>query len=322
MTSPIAPPPLSMTGSPITVDWKALAAPIDPADIRYRPDGAAYITARVVMDRLDEVLTPNGWTATYQKLGSESNQRGATGYAVECTITIYGPSGPLHRSDVGYGYPSGGNQDPEPLKGAYSDALKRAAVHFGIGRELYDQRGGGAQTAGTGAPSGLPMPPRQQGNSQQGGKPVGSVWFDNKGDQRIQCPDHGAWYGMNWSDGRQVKCKKKLDDGSYCSYMVDTPDFDSILSDEPPSLPPGVSGQALMAELAQYRIDDGWELADLQVATGATQITPELIAKKASEGFTMKTLSQWLASIHAQRVGNEPAPQPAAPAEDWNNSFA
>ncbi|MCA1572759.1 MAG: hypothetical protein LC798_21195 [Chloroflexi bacterium] len=45
-----------------------------------------------------------------------------------CRVTVNG----VTRSDVGM--PS----SQEPIKGAYSDALKRAAVHFGIGRELYE----------------------------------------------------------------------------------------------------------------------------------------------------------------------------------------
>ena len=43
----------------------------------------------------------------------------------------------LCKADVGY--PNDADNDPEdePLKAAYSDAFKRAAVQFGIGRWLY-----------------------------------------------------------------------------------------------------------------------------------------------------------------------------------------
>jgi len=55
---------------------------------------------------------------------------------VECTLTILG----ISHADVGT--PS----QSEELKGAYSDALKRAAVKFGIGSYLYELKGLKGQT--------------------------------------------------------------------------------------------------------------------------------------------------------------------------------
>lgn len=81
----------------------------------------AYVDARDVAEALDE-LYPE-WQDTYTYLGAyESN--GERVHAVECTLTIKG----IVRRDVGEGV---------TFKGAYSDALKRAAVKFGIGRYLY-----------------------------------------------------------------------------------------------------------------------------------------------------------------------------------------
>jgi Uncharacterized protein conserved in bacteria len=82
----------------------------------------AYIDARNVMERLDEVSLT--WSDTYR----EVNLGTKTG--IECQLTVEG----LTRSDVGD--PESDGMDSS-LKSAYSDAFKRAAVKFGIGRFLY-----------------------------------------------------------------------------------------------------------------------------------------------------------------------------------------
>ena len=84
----------------------------------------AYIDARQVFSRLDELFGPDGWQTGYRVLDADSG-------AIECTLTIAG----ISKSDVGYPNRSGGE---EPLKAAYSDATKRAAVQWGIGRWLYE----------------------------------------------------------------------------------------------------------------------------------------------------------------------------------------
>ena len=82
-----------------------------------------YITARMVMDRLDDVVSPIGWTDSYIVLSDGS---------VECSLSItFDGSEWLTRCDVGTA------EGTEPMKSAYSDALKRAAVKFGVGRYLY-----------------------------------------------------------------------------------------------------------------------------------------------------------------------------------------
>lgn len=88
----------------------------------------SYIDAREVMDRLDAVVGPGNWSTTF---------RGPfDGLAVECTLTVHG----VAKTDVGYPNSAKDGHDQEGLKAAYSDALKRAAVHWGIGRFLYDDR--------------------------------------------------------------------------------------------------------------------------------------------------------------------------------------
>ena len=88
-----------------------------------------YIDARDVMDRLDAVVGELKWSDRYAAMD---------GGAVECTLTLHlegAENDWVTHADVGYPNAEG---DSEPLKGAYSDALKRAAVKFGIGRYLYD----------------------------------------------------------------------------------------------------------------------------------------------------------------------------------------
>ena len=76
-----------------------------------------YIDARDVMDRLDEVCGSN-WSDDYKEVKGR----------IVCTITIDGVS----RSD------GAGDTEIEGEKGGLSDAFKRAAVKWGIGRYLYN----------------------------------------------------------------------------------------------------------------------------------------------------------------------------------------
>jgi Rad52/22 family double-strand break repair protein len=55
-------------------------------------------------------------------------------WVVECTLTVCG----ARRADVGYSNAPDSEDEIEPAKAAYSDALKRAAVGFGVGRWLYE----------------------------------------------------------------------------------------------------------------------------------------------------------------------------------------
>jgi len=88
----------------------------------------AYIDARDVMERLDSVLGPDRWRDEYVVHGAESG-----GWVVECRlwIDIDGSGEWMAKSDVGEG---------DDAKSAFSDALKRAAVKWGIGRHLYGLR--------------------------------------------------------------------------------------------------------------------------------------------------------------------------------------
>lgn len=83
-----------------------------------------YIDARAVMDRLDSVCGPDGWQCNYSA--------GVGPGSIVCNIGIRLEGDWLWKAD------GAGATDVEGEKGAMSDALKRAAVRWGVGRYLYD----------------------------------------------------------------------------------------------------------------------------------------------------------------------------------------
>jgi len=109
--------------------FAALAAPFDNQETRTRSQGGKqvqYITSRVAMNRLDSVLGPENWWDEYVP-GEHS---------VLCRLTVRLPDGStLTKADAGgyAGMPDAGDDD----KSGFSDAFKRAAVKFGVGRYLY-----------------------------------------------------------------------------------------------------------------------------------------------------------------------------------------
>lgn len=103
------------------IDWKPGTLTKD----RRRALMMAYIDARAVMDRLDAIC-PDAWSFDVEAIA------GAPVPTMRGTLTVLGVS----RSDVGEGDPS--SEAGRSYKAATSDALKRCAVHFGIGRYLYD----------------------------------------------------------------------------------------------------------------------------------------------------------------------------------------
>ena len=106
-----------------------LAASFDPQEVRTRSQGGRqlnYITARTVMNRLDDVLGPENWWDEY--VPSENS--------VLCRLTIRLPDGStVTKCDAG-GY-AGMADSGDDDKSGFSDAFKRAAVKFGVGRYLY-----------------------------------------------------------------------------------------------------------------------------------------------------------------------------------------
>lgn len=109
-----------------------LAAPFHPDRISWRVGSTtgdkkrgmalAFIDARDCMDRLDDVCGVDGWQCRYPHAGEKT----------VCEIGIYVNGQWIWKAD------GAGNSDVEAAKGALSDAFKRAAVRWGIGRYLYD----------------------------------------------------------------------------------------------------------------------------------------------------------------------------------------
>lgn len=112
-----------------------LQQPFHPAELKFKPQtvkgdrclAIAYIDARCVMDRLDDVCGVDGWEDSYRELPDGS---------VVCKLTIRTPYGAsVSKTDVGN--PSEQPDAGDRIKAAFSDSLKRAAVKFGIGRYIY-----------------------------------------------------------------------------------------------------------------------------------------------------------------------------------------
>lgn len=82
----------------------------------------AYIDARDVMQRLDDVCGPQNWQDRYEFHGPRT----------VCYLSIRIGDEWITKAD------GAGDSDVEAEKGAISDALKRAAVKWGVGRYLYD----------------------------------------------------------------------------------------------------------------------------------------------------------------------------------------
>jgi hypothetical protein len=112
----------------------ALAAPFEPKEVKFKPQmvknnrclAMAYIDARLIQDRLDEVLGVENWEDAYKILPDGS---------VMCRLRCKLGDRWITKTDVGS--PSEQPDLGDRLKAAFSDALKRAAVKFGIGRYLY-----------------------------------------------------------------------------------------------------------------------------------------------------------------------------------------
>lgn len=84
----------------------------------------AYVDARAVMDRLDKVMGPTHWQDRYEFHGDRT----------VCYLSLRIDGEWLTKAD------GAGDSDIEGAKGGISDAFKRAAVKWGMGRELYEMK--------------------------------------------------------------------------------------------------------------------------------------------------------------------------------------
>lgn len=191
-------------------NWTALAEPFPASEVKQRQgpkqhDGAcqkqyghctqqhkmlSYIDARLVAQRLDDVVTPEGWEFT-------------------CEVAVTGViKGRLVVANVvreDFGYPNS-DDDAEPYKSAVSDALKRCAVLFGIGRHLYDDN-----KAPQRAPARPATPPRPTIVQPVPAEPAGLMDDIDDEPDDATCGEHGQpWIGT-FGDRYHKK-----DEGGYC----------------------------------------------------------------------------------------------------------
>lgn len=108
-----------------------LTAPILPNEVEWRIQSQTstgklivvpYINNRCVMTRFDAAFGAENWTSEFREISN--------GFICRLTVTINDRE--VYRED------GASKTNIEPEKGGISDAMKRAAVQFGLGRCLYD----------------------------------------------------------------------------------------------------------------------------------------------------------------------------------------
>lgn len=112
---------LSNPFPPAKISWRVGSTTAD----KKRGLALAYIDARDVMARLDQVCGAAGWQDRYEFHGPRT----------VCYLSVKIDGEWVTKAD------GAGDSDVEAEKGAISDAFKRAAVKWGIGRYLYDVEG-------------------------------------------------------------------------------------------------------------------------------------------------------------------------------------
>ncbi|MBD5116283.1 MAG: hypothetical protein HDT48_02055 [Ruminococcaceae bacterium] len=103
------------------IEWKIQVTSQD----KKRGMAVAYMDARAVQKRLDEVIGAFNWKNVYS-LWHDNSQI--------CGISIFNDD----RNEWITKFDGAENSDIEPIKGGLSDSFKRAATIWGIGRYLYE----------------------------------------------------------------------------------------------------------------------------------------------------------------------------------------
>lgn len=182
------------------LDVARLGEPTPRDKIRRKPATAKrpemdYITARYVMDRLDEVVGPEFWQSKHTMVGDK----------VQCSIGIKIDGEWVWKSD------GAGETDIEGEKGSFSDALKRAAVSWGIARDLYPDAA--THQADAGRPPSRPAPAYVPPDPDSGN------------DEGLivppKCPVHGyamapSKYGKGWYCKSKAREGEPANDRGYC----------------------------------------------------------------------------------------------------------
>lgn len=120
-----------------------LSEPFPGEDVRWRCGAKskdqtsalalAYMDARLAEERLDEVMGIGGWQCRYTELrsGARAGGQDSSPSIIICEIGLKLDGEWIWRAN------GAGDTDMEAEKGALSDAFKRAATKWGIGRYLY-----------------------------------------------------------------------------------------------------------------------------------------------------------------------------------------
>lgn len=133
----------------------------------------AYIDARDVMQRLDQICGPANWQDRYEFHGVRTI----------CYLSIRVDGEWITKAD------GAGDSDVEAEKGAISDALKRAAVKWGVGRYLYD----------------LPAPWVPCETYERGGKKQWKRWTEDPWKFVRQPPDPAAAQATKKTSAAEMK---------------------------------------------------------------------------------------------------------------------
>jgi hypothetical protein len=120
--------------------YQLLSAPFPESDLEWKVQSCGeknngeiwarcvpYLTNRAIQDRLDQVVGPENWRNHFTTVGKDQE-----GVLCGISIRIGGHGGEWVEKQDGAEI-----TDIEPLKGGLSNAMKRAAVQWGIGRFLY-----------------------------------------------------------------------------------------------------------------------------------------------------------------------------------------
>jgi hypothetical protein len=177
--------------------------PTPPSEVKKRqgPGGRTldYIDARFVMDRLDAAVGQENWQDKFEDLPNGS---------VRCGIGIRQKDGWVWKWDVG------DVSDIEPVKGAHSDAFKRAAVKWGIGRDLYGDhpalRPASPPAAAQGKPLAAVKAPPDEPPWPVDAVPVAEAIFKDMIVDESHCPDHDKAWRQN---SKGYYCSTKVGDG-------------------------------------------------------------------------------------------------------------
>lgn len=137
---------------------RQLAEPLPPSDIEWRLQQSgekngkiwgkvlAYVTNRAIMARLDDVVGPENWKNEFR--ASVGAKDGGVMCGLSIRVAVDGGAEWITKWD------GADETDIESTKGGISNAMKRAAVQWGLGRYLYDLEEGWAVVSETGKHAG------------------------------------------------------------------------------------------------------------------------------------------------------------------------